>query len=170
VGYRTIPGTDHPRAAYFARGTGHNEMAVYTERSDEWLKNMTRLALKMKTAKKHLPADVIDYDASKSIGIISFGTNDPAIIEARDWLQADGIETNYLRVRALPLLDTVKDFAFKHDVVYVIENNFDGQLHQLMKLEYSEDMTHIHSITLGDGLPMTARFIVDSINNAQEAN
>ncbi len=170
VGYRTIPGTDHPRAAYFARGTGHNEMAVYTERSDEWLKNMTRLALKMKTAKKHLPADVIDYDASKSIGIISFGTNDPAIIEARDWLQAGGIETNYLRVRALPLLDTVKDFAFKHDVVYVIENNFDGQLHQLMKLEYSEDMTHIHSITLGDGLPMTARFIVDSINNAQEAN
>lgn len=168
VGYRTIPGTDHPRAAYFARGTGHNEMAVYTERSDEWIKNMNRLTLKMETAKQHIPQDVIDYDDNKSIGIISFGTNDPAIVEARDLLQQEGVETNYLRVRALPLLDTVKDFAFKHDVVYVIENNFDGQLHQLMKLEYSEDMTHIHSLTLGDGLPMTARFIIDGIT-AQEA-
>lgn len=168
IGYRTIPGTDHPRAAYFARGTGHDEMAVYSERSDVWLKNMTRLALKLETAKKHLPADIIDYDENKSVGLISFGTNDPAMIEARDLLKAQGIETNYLRVRALPLLDTVKDFAFKHDTVYVIENDFDGQLHQIMKLEYSEDMTHIHSLTLGDGLPMTAQWIVDSIN-AKEA-
>ncbi|MEM9955100.1 MAG: 2-oxoacid:acceptor oxidoreductase subunit alpha [Chloroflexota bacterium] len=169
IGYRTIPGTDHPRAAYFARGTGHNEMAVYTERSDDWIKNMNRLALKMETAKTVTPTDVIDYDESKSIGIISFGTNDPAIQEARDLLSANGVETNYLRVRALPLLDTVKEFAFNHDTVYVIENNFDGQLHQIMKLEYPEDTTHIHSLTLGDGLPMTARWIIESIGE-KEAN
>lgn len=163
IGYRTLPGTDHPRAAYFARGTGHDEMAVYTERSDKWIENMTRLTHKLETAKKFIPADIVEYDDSKSVGIISFGTNDPAIQEARDLLSVAGTETNYLRVRALPLLDTVKEFAFNHDTVYVIENNFDGQLHQIMKLEYSEDMTHIHPLTLGDGLPMTARWIVDSI-------
>ncbi|MGJ3237531.1 MAG: 2-oxoacid:acceptor oxidoreductase subunit alpha [Anaerolineae bacterium] len=168
IGYRTIPGTDHPRAAYFARGTGHNEMAVYTERSDDWMKNMERLNRKMQTAQKVLPADIIDYDESKSIGLVTFGTNEPAIAEARDLLQAQGIETNYLRVRALPLQDSVKDFIFKHDTVYVIENNFDGQLHQVMKLNYAEDLTHVQSLTLGDGLPMTARWVVERISE-QEA-
>lgn len=169
IGYRTIPGTDHPRAAYFARGTGHNEMAVYSERSDDWLNNMDRLNRKLETAKTILPKDVIDYDASKSVGLITFGTNEPAIIEARDWLKAQGIETNYLRVRSLPLQDTVKEFVFKHDTVYVIENNYDGQLNQIMRIDYPEDMTHVKSLTLGDGLPMTARWIVESIG-AEEAN
>lgn len=169
IGYRTIPGTDHPRAAYFARGTGHNEMAVYSERSDDWLNNMDRLNRKLETAKTILPKDVIDYDASKSVGLITFGTNEPAIIEARDWLKAQGIETNYLRVRSLPLQDTVKEFVFKHDTVYVIENNYDGQLNQIMRIDYPEDMTHVKSLTLGDGLPMTARWIVESIS-AEEAN
>ncbi len=169
IGYRTIPGTDHPRAAYFARGTGHNEMAVYSERSDDWLNNMDRLNRKLETAKTILPKDVIDYDASKSVGLITFGTNEPAIIEARDWLKAQGIETNYLRVRSLPLQDTVKEFVFKHDTVYVIENNYDGQLNQIMRIDYPEDMTHVKSLTLGDGLPMTARWIVESIG-AKEAN
>ena len=169
IGYRTIPGTDHPRAAYFARGTGHNEMAVYSERSDDWLNNMDRLNRKLETAKTILPKDIIDYDASKSVGLITFGTNEPAIIEARDWLKAQGIETNYLRVRSLPLQDTVKEFVFKHDTVYVIENNYDGQLNQIMRIDYPEDMTHVKSLTLGDGLPMTARWIVESIG-AKEAN
>lgn len=170
IGYRTIPGTDHPRAAYFARGTGHNEMAVYSERSDDWLNNMARLNNKLETAKKNcLPKDAIDYDNSKSIGLISFGTNDPAIMEARDLLKAQGIETNYLRVRSLPLQDTVKDFVFKHDTIYVLENNYDGQLNQIMRIDYPEDMTHVKSLTLGDGLPMTARWIIESIS-AEEAN
>lgn len=169
IGYRTIPGTDHPRAAYFARGTGHNEMAVYSERSDDWLQNMERLNRKLATAKKILPKDAIDYDENKSVGLISFGTNEPAIVEARDWLKTQGIETNYLRVRSLPLQDTVKDFVFKHDTVYVIENNYDGQLNQIMRIDIPEDMTHVKSLTLGDGLPMTARWIVESIS-AKEAN
>lgn len=163
IPYRTLPGTDHPRAAYFARGTGHNDMAVYSERSDDWLENMGRLRTKMETSKKFLPENIVEYDDGKSIGIITFGTNEPAIVEARDSLKAQGIETNYLRVRALPLLETVKDFVFKHDTVYVIENNYDGQLNQIMRIEYPEDMTHVHSLALGDGLPMTARWIVESI-------
>lgn len=163
VAYRTLPGTDHPRAAYFARGTGHNEMAVYSERSDDWLANMARLQQKMETAKSILPKDIVDHDEGKSIGLITFGTNEPAIVEARDSLTAQGIETNYLRVRSLPLQDSVKDFVFNHDTIYVIENNYDGQLNQIMRIEYPEDMTHVTSLTLGDGLPMTARWIVDNI-------
>ncbi|QPC80563.1 2-oxoacid:acceptor oxidoreductase subunit alpha [Phototrophicus methaneseepsis] len=164
VGYRTIPGTDHPMAAYFARGTGHDEYAVYSERSDTWLKNMARLKHKhYHTGRQMLPQPIIDYDESKSIGIITFGTNEPAIVEARDLLAAQGIETNYLRVRSLPLAESVLEFIKAHDRVYVIENNFDGQLHQIMKVEFAEQIANTKSLSLGDGLPMAARWIIDSI-------
>lgn len=163
VGYRTIPGTNHPMAAYFARGTGHDEMAVYTENSDVWVQNMKRLHHKMQTAIEMLPQPVIDQDPDVKVGIISFGTNDPAIAEARDKLSAQGVATNYMRIRALPLTESVKQFVQEHDRIYIVENNFDGQLKQIINLEYSFDLTHVHSMPLGDGLPMTARFVVDGI-------
>jgi 2-oxoglutarate ferredoxin oxidoreductase subunit alpha len=163
IGYRTLPGTDHPLAAYFARGTGHNEMAVYSERSDDWLKNMERLRRKMETARKILPQPVVDYNEGKNVALITFGTNEPAINEARDVLAAEGIETNYLRVRALPLCPQVSEFIQNHERVYVIENNFDGQLNQIIRMEHPEDITHVKSLSLGDGLPMTPSWIVNKV-------
>ncbi|MCA9882059.1 MAG: 2-oxoacid:acceptor oxidoreductase subunit alpha [Anaerolineae bacterium] len=163
VGYRTIPGTDHPMAAYFTRGTGHDEMAVYSENSETWLENMHRIKVKEETGRKLLPQPIEDYDSSKSIGIISFGTNEPAIIEARDWLAREGVETNCMRVRALPLADSVLEFVKKHERVYVVENNFDGQLNQIMRIDFAEHMANVKSLTLGDGLPMAARWVVNSI-------
>lgn len=163
IGYRTIPGTDHPMAAYFTRGTGHDEMAVYSEDSETWLHNMARIKRKEETGRKLLPQPIEDYDSGKSIGLISFGTNEPAIVEARDWLASEGVETNYLRVRSLPLAESVLEFVKKHDRIYVIENNFDGQLNQIMRIEYAEHMANVKSLALGDGLPMAARWIVNSI-------
>lgn len=167
VGYRTLPGTDHPMAAYFARGTGHDEYAVYSERSDVWLKNMARLKHKLESARHELPAPILDIDPAKKVGIITFGTNHPAITEARDRLSEQGIETNYLRVRALPMADSVTEFINNHDRVYVVENNFDGQLHQIISMEHAQDITHVVSLALGDGLPMTARWIVDQITTKE---
>lgn len=169
VGYRTIPGTDHPMGAYFTRGTGHNEMAVYSERSDDWIQNMNRLHRKMETAKSYLPKPIVDVDPAKKIGLITLGSNEPAVQEGRDRLAEAGIETNYLRVRALPLTDEVSEFIKNHDRVYVLENNFDGQLTQIMRLEHPEDITHVQSLTLGDGLPMTAKWVLDQVT-AKENN
>jgi 2-oxoglutarate ferredoxin oxidoreductase subunit alpha len=163
VGYRTLPGTDHPRAAYFARGTGHNDRAVYSERSDDWVENMTRLRRKFETARTMVPRPVVDYDPAKPVGIVTFGSNDPAVQEARDRLAEAGVATNYLRVRALPLTQEVKDFIRNHERIYVIENNFDGQLAQLIHMELPGDTTHTHSLALGDSLPMTPRWVIDSI-------
>ena len=159
IPYRTVPGTDHPRAAYFTRGTGHDDRAVYSERSEDWVKNMDRLRRKLENARSFLPQPIIDYDPNKKIGIISYGSNDPAIAEARDRLAAAGIETNYLRIRALPLAHEVHDFVMNHDRVYVVENNFDGQMHQILRMELPQDTTHMISLALGDTLPMTARWI-----------
>ncbi|MEQ8671684.1 MAG: 2-oxoacid:acceptor oxidoreductase subunit alpha [Aggregatilineales bacterium] len=167
VGYRTLPGTDHPMAAYFARGTGHDEFAVYSERSDVWLKNMERIKNKLESARQALPQPILDYDERKKIGIITFGTNHPAITEARDLLSERGIETNYLRVRALPMADSITEFINNHDRVYVVENNFDGQLYQIISMEHAQDITHLTSLALGDGLPMTARWVVDQITTKE---
>ena len=167
IAYRTLPGTDHRFAAYFARGTGHDEMAVYSERSDDWVENMTRLRLKMDTARDMLPQPIIENGSSADIGIITFGTNEDAIREARDWLTNDGIKTNYLRVRALPLASSVSDFIDAHKSVFVIENNFDGQLTQLIRLEHPENVSHVRPLALGDGLPMTPDWIYDSLKEQE---
>ena len=168
ITYRTLPGTDHPRAAYFTRGTGHNDKATYSERSEDWVQNLERLRKKMDNARAGLPQPIIDHDPAKTVGIISYGSNDPAIEEARARLAADGVETNYLRVRALPLAHEVHEFALSHERVYVVENNFDGQMHQILRMEIPQDTTHMISLALGDTLPMTARWIHTQIKRDQE--
>lgn len=170
VGYRTIPGTNHPRSAYFARGTGHNDMAVYSERSDDWVKNMQRLHRKFESARNIVPPPIIDFDPGKKVGLITFGTNEPAVLEARDWLaERDGIEANYMRVRALPINHDVNEFIHAHDRVYVIENNFDGQLYQILCLENPSDVQHMVKLPLGDSLPMTPKWVYEQIT-AKERN
>ena len=167
IAYRTIPGTEHRFAGYFTRGTGRDEMATYSERSDDWIATMSRLRLKMDTARGLLPQPVIDNGSDADIGIITFGTNDEAIREARDWLANDGIKTNYLRVRALPLASSVSDFIDAHQSVFVIENNFDGQLTQLIRLEHPENVSHVRPLALGDGLPMTPTWIYENLKEQE---
>ncbi len=167
IPYRTVPGTDHPFSAYFARGTGHDVMATYSERSDDWVENMHRLSQKMDTAREMLPQPIIENSSGSDIGIVTFGTNEDAAREARDWLANDGIQTDYLRVRALPIASAVGDFIHSHKSIFVIENNFDGQLNQLLHIESPEDISHVRSLALGDGLPMTPSWIYENLKEQE---
>jgi 2-oxoglutarate ferredoxin oxidoreductase subunit alpha len=150
-------------AAYFTRGTGHNEAANYTERPEDWQKNMERLARKHETARTLIPPPIIDWAADTEIGIVSFGSNHPAVLEARDRLAKQGTRTSYLRLRALPLESTLSEFIKKHQRVYVVENNFDGQTHALIQLHVPDDAARIVSLAKGDGLPLSARWITEAI-------
>lgn len=163
ITYRTLPGTDHPLAAYFTRGTGHNEQAVYSERSEDWEQNLIRLARKFDTARTHVPRPVVDEVEEAKVAIISVGSNDPAIQEARDRMREAGLETSYMRLRALPISRTVVDFIGSYEKVYVIENNFDGQLHKILLTESPENANRLLSIAKCDGLPLSARFIANAM-------
>lgn len=163
VGYRTLPGNPNPNAAYFTRGTGHNPYAVYSERPDDWENNLERLHRKHETARTLVPKPVVDEKPNAKIGIIAYGSADPAIVETRDVLRQQGIETSYLRLRALPLEETVREFTAKYDHVYVVELNFDGQMHQLLQLYMPEMAMRLRSIAKCDGLPLTAQFISEQI-------
>jgi 2-oxoglutarate ferredoxin oxidoreductase subunit alpha len=163
VGYRTLPGNEHPLGAWFARGTGHNEKAIYSEKSEDWLNNMARLERKFDTARQKVPAPVVDQVADAKIGIIAFGSTLFAIDEGRDRLAADGTPTNFMRLRALPINGAVKQFVADHDHVYVIEMNRDGQMHNILQTEMPEIATKLISLAHLDGMPLTARWVVDAI-------
>jgi 2-oxoglutarate ferredoxin oxidoreductase subunit alpha len=163
VGWRTLPGTDHPMAAYFTRGSGHDEAARYSERPEDWEKNLERLARKHETARALVPPPVIDMMEGAEVGLISFGSNHPAVREARDRLTASGIKTSYLRLRALPLEHTLVEFIKKHRRLYVVENNFEGQMHSLIQLHVPELAAQLVSIAKCDGLPLSARWMTEAI-------
>src|SRR5712692_151537 len=135
IGYRTLPGTDHPGAAYFTRGSGHNEKAQYTERPDDYERNMERLNRKFETARSHVPRPVVATGKSK-IGIIAYGTTHWAITESRDQLRGEyQVETDYLRLRGYPFAREVHEFVRQHERVYVVEQNRDAQMLRLLKLD-----------------------------------
>jgi 2-oxoglutarate/2-oxoacid ferredoxin oxidoreductase subunit alpha len=163
IGYRTLPGTRHNMAAYFTRGTGHNEYAVYSERPDDWEQNLDRLHRKFNFARTLVPAPVIEEESNATIGILSLGSNDTAVQEARDRLAKKGIVTSYLRLRALPISEDVRSFIQKYDKVFVVESNYDGQLCSILRSEEPENAAKLISLAKCDGLSFSARFITESV-------
>jgi len=165
IAYRTLPGTKHNLAAYFTRGTGHNEYAFYSERADDWEQNLDRLHRKFETARDMVPPPVIHEQEEASIGIISLGSNDAAVQEARARLVAAGQPTSYLRLRALPINDRVRGFIDSYEMIFVVEANYDGQLYKILTTEEPGQATKLHSIAKCNGLPLSARFIVEQIQH-----
>ena len=167
IPYRTLPGTDHPKAAYFARGTGHDDRAVYSERPEDYEANMERLYRKLETGRGVLPKPIIDESQKAQIGLISYGSTDSAVQEGRDRLAEAGVDTDYMRLRAIPFSDEVIEFIRGHERVYVIEMNHDGQVRQLLQLAVPDQAVKIQSLTHNDGLPLTARWIKETLMNAE---
>jgi 2-oxoglutarate/2-oxoacid ferredoxin oxidoreductase subunit alpha len=168
IPYRTLPGNRHPRSAYFTRGTGHDENARYTEDPDVWETGMARLKTKFETARKILPTPVTEKMEGAQIGLIAFGSTDPALQEARNYLASQGIPTDYLRVRSIPFSSEVSDFIREHDRNYVIELNRDGQLHQLLTLEVPEHAASLISLAHIDGLPLTSKWVEKALLSKEE--
>jgi 2-oxoglutarate/2-oxoacid ferredoxin oxidoreductase subunit alpha len=165
IPYRTLPGTDHPKAAYFTRGSGHNEKAAYTERPDDYQNLMERLGRKFDTARTLVPAPEVVQTGKSKIGLIAFGSSDFAVRESRDQLKKEyGLETDYLRLRAFPFSPEVAAFVASHTRVYVIEQNRDGQMLSLLKLDLSSDqVAKLRSVRHYDGLPLDARTVTDKL-------
>jgi 2-oxoglutarate ferredoxin oxidoreductase subunit alpha len=165
IGYRTLPGTNHPNASYFTRGSGHNEKAQYTEREDDYINNMERLAHKFEVMRKHVPEPVVRIAENAKIGFVAVGTSDYAVRESCDQLKAEyDIDASYMRLRAYPFTDHLLDFIRRHDRVYVVDQNRDAQLLGLMRLEFDADLiAKLRSVRYYGGLPLDARTVTDEI-------
>jgi len=164
IPYRTLPGNKHPNSAYFLRGTGHNENARYTEDAATWARMMERIKKKYNNAAKFIPAPIIDKMETANIGIIAFGSTDPAISEARHQLEMEaGIKSDSMRIRGIPFTDNVSKFIESHEQNFVVEMNRDGQMYQLLLVEYPHLADKLTSVAFNDGLPATAKWVKESI-------
>ena len=169
IGYRTLPGTSHPNAAYFARGSGHNEKAQYSERADDFENNMERLNRKFETARSFVPRPELTKGNNAKIGIIGYGTSHWGITESRDQLRDEyQIETDYLRLRAYPFTREVHEFIEQHEHIYVVEQNRDAQMMSLLKLDLKPELIgRLRSIAHITGLPLDARSITDELTTME---
>ncbi len=171
IPYRTLPGTDHPVAAYFTRGSGHDERALYTESPEVYENNMLRLARKFDTAKTLVPKPILEGNGHEKVGIIAFGTSHWGVIESRDQMQREShLETDYLRIRAYPFTQEVHDFVAQHERVYVVEQNRDSQMLSLLKIDLdAEQVVKLRSVLHFNGLPIDARSITTAITTEEGA-
>ncbi|HLY65772.1 MAG TPA: 2-oxoacid:acceptor oxidoreductase subunit alpha, partial [Chloroflexota bacterium] len=163
IPWRTVPGTEHEAAGYFTRGSGHDENARYSELPEVWAGMMDRLKKKYETAKQYVPQPVTDITGSP-VGILAYGSSDVAVKEARDKMDARGFQTDYMRVRAVPFQEEVLDFVRAHERVYVVDQNRDGQLCQLLKLELEASQCEkLVSVRHYDGTPIPASAIMGPV-------
>ena len=164
IPWRTLPGTDHPFASYFTRGSGHDAFARYSERPQDYKDTVDRLARKYETAKLFVPKPVVDRREEAKIGFVAYGTTTWALEESRDQLRRErGVETSYLRLRALPFTEELREFVAAHERIYVVEQNRDGQMADMIHLEVGEDQRKLRKILHYTGLPCDARTITDAV-------
>jgi len=168
IPYRTIPGS-HPKGSYFTRGSGHNKLGGYTEDAKEYKDLVDRLLVKWETAKNLLPSPIIDFSDSNDYAIVSIGSCDDAIREARDAFSKKGLAFNYLRITAFPFVKEVEEFLQEHQKIFVIEQNRDGQLLKLLSMETAIQREKLESIRMYDGIPIYSKNLVKEISNRLEA-
>jgi len=163
IPYRTVPGDGMP--AYFARGSGHNAKGQYSERPDDYVDNMDRLARKFDTSRQFVPRPDVEMVAGAKIGFIGFGTSHWAITESRDQLREEtDVKVSYFRLRGYPFSEELVKFIDAHERVYVIEQNRDAQLLQLIKLDVTpERVARLRSVLHYNGLPIDARTVTDDV-------
>jgi 2-oxoglutarate/2-oxoacid ferredoxin oxidoreductase subunit alpha len=163
---RTLPGVD-PRGAYFARGSGHNQDGAYTEDPEEYQQVVDRLAAKHAAAAHHVPGPQFERRGSKA-AIVTLGSCDPAVREAIELLDAEGMPFDYMRVRAFPFAPAVQDFLEEHEVVFVVEQNRDAQLRSLLVLETTVPKDRLRSVLAYGGLPLSAGEVVEGVHAQME--
>ncbi len=162
IPWRSIPGTDAP--SYFTRGSGHDAFARYSERPEDYKATVDRLAKKYETARKYVPRPIVDLQPGAKIGFIAYGTTDFPLQESRHQLKSErDVDTGYLRLRALPFTDELKAFVSRHDRIYIVEQNRDGQMGDLIRLEVGDDQKKLRKILHYTGLPCDARSITNAV-------
>jgi 2-oxoglutarate ferredoxin oxidoreductase subunit alpha len=162
IPWRTLPGV-HPKGAYFTRGSGHTQYGAYTEDSTEYQIVLDRLTRKFHTARRLVPKPAIEQDAHIDIGVVAYGSSDGAVREALDILAVHGIKTNYMRLRAFPFGEEVEKFLEQQKLVFVIEQNRDGQMRSLLTLETRVEKAKLRSLLHYSGLPISSEFIVKGV-------
>ena len=171
IPYRTYPGTHPEKGAYFTRGTSHDEKAKYTEDGKVNAENLSRLLRKYQTASELVPRPEFNQDSNSStIGVIYFGSTEASMKETLDMLEREGIALDGMRLRAFPFNLEVWEFIEDHDLLFIVEQNRDGQMRTLIMAEGGIVPDKLVSILCFDGQPISADFIFNKITSHISGN
>jgi 2-oxoglutarate ferredoxin oxidoreductase subunit alpha len=162
IPYRTLPGV-HPKGAYFTRGSGHNKFGGYTEDSDEYVEVIDRIDRKIQRATRAIPAPLMRTTPGTKLGLVTVGGCHAACAEAMDLLSAEGVALDYMRVRGFPFGEDVAKFLESHDINFVVEQNRDGQLRNLLMLETGVAIEKLESVRYYGGFPMSAHHVISGV-------
>jgi 2-oxoglutarate ferredoxin oxidoreductase subunit alpha len=162
IAARTLPGV-HPKGAYFTRGSGHNRFGGYTEDGDEYVEVVDRIDRKIQRAARAVPAPLTRLTAGATIGLVTVGGCHAACIEALDQLAAEGVAIDFMRVRGFPFGEEVTRFLDAHEVTFVVEQNRDGQLRNLLMLETGIAAERLESVRYYGGFPMSAHHVISGV-------
>ena len=166
IPYRTYPGAHSEKGAYFNRGTSHDEYARYTEDGVVNARNLSRLLKKYQTASDMVPSPIFNQETNSSpLGVIYFGSTEASMQEALDKLHEEGIVLDAMRIRAFPFNLEVWEFIEDHDLLFIVEQNRDGQMRTLFMAEGGIIPDKLVSILCFDGQPITADFISNKISS-----
>ncbi len=164
IPWRTLPGTHPTKGSYFTRGTTKDAYARYSENGPDYIYNMERLVRKFKTAANLVPQPLLrQAPQATRFGVIYYGSTSPAMREAIDVLEAEGVHLDGLRLLAFPFPQSVADFIAAHDKVFVVEQNRDAQMRTMLIDELEVNPTSLVKVLHYDGTPITARFIARAI-------
>ena len=166
IPWRTLPGTHPSKGAFFTRGTSRNPQAMYSEAGADYIYNMERLLRKFITAATLVPQPIFRQAAEPTkLGVIYYGSTTPAMREALDVLDRNGVHVDAMRLCAFPFPDSVSEFIAAHDTVFVAEQNRDGQMRTMLINELEVNPAKLIRVLHYDGTPITARFIIRSIHD-----
>jgi len=166
IPWRTLPGTAGGKGAYYTRGSARNDAALYSEKAEDYRGQIERIARKIEGSKEHLPGPALiraPGAAKTGRGVIAYGSSDPAVVEALDILRGEDRLFDYLRVRAYPFSKAVEDFMAAHDEVYVVEQNRDGQLANLLADDFPSLAPRLRKVTYPETLPLPPEAVVEGI-------
>ena len=164
IPYRTVPGNMHPKASYFARGTGHDEYAHYSEEPEKWKRNLDRLRDKIDSAKNFVPVPISESEGGNPLGLISYGSSDMSVNESVNQYAEDGVDIDYMRIRGLPFNKSVDEFLLHHECIFIVECNQDGQMKDILAKQYPQYAVKLISISHLDGLSLSAKWINKEIS------
>jgi len=167
IPYRTLPGV-HPSGAYFTRGSGHNKFGAYTEDAAEYMEVVDRIDRKIQGAARAVPAPIVKAIPGARLGLLTVGGCHAACVEALDQFAGEGIAVDYMRVRGFPFGDEVRRFLESHETTFIVEQNRDGQLRNLLMLETGVPVEKLHSVRYYAGFPMSAEHVVAGLKAKME--
>lgn len=168
VSPRVLPGTPHLKAGYLTRGSGHDELANYSEFPEDYQKIQNKLKTKWEKARELMPKSIILKEENTVKTFVTFGKNESAVREAIDILKKEGFHFNYLRIRSYPLHPEAEEFLKTQKEIHVVEQNRDGQLKRLLKGEYPHLKAHFQSILRYNGRPFSPQSIVDQFHQVKK--